>query len=229
MGYVTLLIFLLLLSVQTWAQVEVFDNYDTTIILKGDSIQVRKTISIKNTATTAIIPGEIFFTIEDKPKIFNVKARDKNGELPFDIFQGSDNLRIVITIFEPLLPGASHSFSLDYEIAVRQSGILFHEIAYKPEQTNLPIVSGEYIFQIPKGNYITYAPNAKIQHKDGYTQAVWRISPELKEMRLEYSVLPIPRLPIQAVYPFWAVVILISAMILILSIRRYNLRRIYVT
>jgi len=234
MRRITPLLFLILVVNLASAQVEVFTEYNTKATLDGDILHVEKELSIKNNAIAPIIPGELHFQLykasadgrKIAPEVRGLMATDYKGDpLSSSINQGSESTEVLVNVFEPLLPGFTYPLKVQYDIDFKPSGILFYEVNYPLEESSIPIENGKYTFEVPSGTYVTYAPGAEIEKNGDRTTVVWEVEDKSQQPTLvfEYSMVPLPLLPMKGVYLFWVsliVLLLITLVAIIMKKRR---------
>ena len=107
----------------SYSAVEVFSNYDSTLIVNSNNtIDIKKELTIKNIYDVGIVPGQIEFKVGrgidgsvSKVKIKGVIAKDRFGnEIPVQVRETKDYTLIILDIYYPLLPGFEYKFDLFY-------------------------------------------------------------------------------------------------------------------
>lgn len=213
--------FFLSISQQATAQVVVFSNYDTKTYLDDDQLRIERTMRLKNVGTNPIIPGELHFKLKELrggttvgPMVDNLEAKSSYGnKLTTTILEYEDETDLVISVWDPLLPGFHFDIDASYEMTFDESGILFHEINVPTEETTIPIRDKSSRFYISDSYKVTYAPGAQVYEEAGYKVVEWG---DADDRVFEYTVLPLPKTGIRAVNLFWIsiIIILIASFVL---------------
>ncbi len=200
-------------------EVVVFSNYETTTTLRDDRLHIEREITLQNVGSNPIIPGELHFRIHELKEGKHVASQIRNLEVYNDYGQemnnrkveGDDETQLVVSLWEPVLPQFSYKIYMTYDIMFETKGILFYELVVPVEETTIPIRNSENMIHIPSRYHVTNAPDAQVRmiEKEGneYSEVNWEGK---KQMPVEYSVLPLPRLGIKAVNLFWGVIIIIT-------------------
>ena len=220
-GFVLFIVALsVLTSVPVLGNVVVFDKYETSMTLVGDTLQVTKVLRLMNVGVNPIIPGEIHFKLSQHQDGQMVPADVKNLEI-IDHYKkaidskallGSESLDIVFTIWDPLLPSFYYDFTMKYEMDFEPRGLLFYEINLPQEKTTITIKDKKTTFTLPKRYHVTYAPGAEIESMDNARVITWF---DTSDLDFEYSYLPLPRLGVRMVNVFWIVLICLSLIYLV--------------
>ncbi len=215
------------------ADVVVFDNYVTNSYLISDGkIHIERELMLKNVGANPIIPGELHFKLHEikknkriAPEITNFYAKNAyNTELKTRKIEGKEETDLVVSVWEPVLPRFSYKILLSYDISFSPKGILFYELTVPIEETTIPIKNNVHTLFLPSSDHVTYAPDAKVSvvEKDGksYRAVKWV---NRRDMIVEFSKLPLPKMGIKAVNIFWTIVILALLAITFLIHRRLRL------
>lgn len=218
-----LLLFLVLLSSITLADVIVFENYKTTFEYKDKTIVVKKELRLKNVGSSPIIPGEIHFKISENEgddsnaiSVNNFVAKSIRGQtLESRQVKHDSETELIFTIWDPLLPQFFYDFEMTYEIPFKPKGFLFHQIEIPDEKTTIPIKKVTTQFNIPKKYHVTYAPEGEIEKEDDFRTIKWNTKSDLK---FEYTSFPIPKMGFPVVNLFWILIIVIFIAIFIIRI-----------
>ncbi len=228
----TLIILLALFAIPaTSASVLVFSEYNTQATIAQDVIHVERDVTIRNTGQAPIIPGEMHFRFSEQIgdqlqaiDVSNVQAIDTNdNELQTRSVTRGNEQDVSVQIWDPLLPGFEYSFQMSYDLEMRTSGLLFHEINLPREQTTVPIVNEETRFLIADNYHVTYAPETEISRASGNTIIEWR--GDIDNRVVEYSRIPFPRTGMRAVNVFWiAIIISLLAVFMLSFLRKKNSR-----
>lgn len=222
-GAISLVLFILL-AASALGDIVVFDAYKTTYTMEGDTLLVKKDLRIKNVGSSPIIPGEIHFKISKSegdttvpPPISNFNVINKyKKKLDSKQIRKDNEMDLVFTIWDPLLPKFFYDFTMEYEIEFEPKGLMFYEIVIPEEKTTIPIRSAETEFILPDKYHVTYAPEAEIE--DGDEQLIrWESASNLK---FEYSYIPMPKLGFPMVNFFWIFLILLLLGVFIFRVLR---------
>lgn len=221
---VSLLLLLLLPTV--FAEVVVFEYYNTQMDYKNGKLYVSKDLRLKNVGSSPIIPGEIHFKIskDEKgepvaPVIGNFKVVNKfDKELETKQYSSDDEVDLVFTVWDPLLPNFFYDMTMTYELEYAPNGVLFYQIMLPEERTTIPVRSTETVFHLPKKYHVTYlSPDGEVSSETDTTAVAWDIK---EAYQVEYSVVPFPRTGIRAVNLFWILIIVLFLLNLILRLRK---------
>ncbi len=207
------------------ANVVVFDKYETTLTLEGDTLKVEKRLRLMNIGSNPIIPGEIHFKLSTQAgdeiipaDIRNLKIADHyDHALDTQQVKGNEELDVVFTLWNPLLPSFYYDFKMSYEMDFDPKGILFYEINVPQEKTTINIKNQKTSFLLPKRFHVTFAPDAEVTTEDGARVLTWFNTPNLD---FEYSYLPLPRVGVRMVNVFWVLLIAISLVYLVVRFVR---------
>lgn len=209
------------------ANVVVFERYDTTASIQGDTILIERDVRIKNTGLTPIIPGEVHFRLYQQrgdtrtpiPVTNFVASSETSGDLTTRITERNRDTDLSVHLWNPLLPNFHYDFSMSYEMEFSPSGILFYEIHLPREDTTIPIVNENTQFLLDRGFSVTYAPDGQVSSAPtGNTVVSWTRDSDVRV--IEYSRLPLPAIGVRAVNVFWIIIILLLIGVFILSLRR---------
>jgi hypothetical protein len=199
------------------AEVVEFKNYATKSTLQPGELHIEREIILQNVGSNPIIPGELHFKLHEvskgekiASKVSNLGARniDINKELKSHMIEGREETDLVVSVWEPVLPKFTYRVSLAYDLEFAPKGILFYEIKVPVEETTIPIRQNVQSLYLPASYHVTYAPDATVTLEtvgsQKYRVVTWQ---NRKEMIVEYSYLPLPKLGIRAVNVFWSVII----------------------
>ncbi|MEM4268429.1 MAG: hypothetical protein QXK37_06400 [Candidatus Woesearchaeota archaeon] len=214
------------------AEVVVFEQYVTDTFLQKSGLHIERMVILKNVGSNPIIPGELHFKLHEIRKGTRVPSKVSNffaeneikTPLKTRMIEGNDETDLVISVWEPVLPGFTYKIYLKYDLEFDPKGFLFYEIKVPVEETTIPIRSNEHSLYLPSNYHVTYAPEGVVKkvEKSGktYRQVVWK---NRRDMLLEYSYLPLPKLGVRGVNIFW-IVIIVSMVITTLLLHK-KLRR----
>ena len=212
--FLVVLLLLSILSLSVFAEVVVFKQYDTKNFLDDGKLRVEKNIRITNGGTNPIIPGELHFKVYEfegkdqvASQIENLYAHNNQNKLTANVIKKGDYSDIVVDVWNPLLPDFEVPITITYDLLYKQKGVLFHELNFPVEETTVPISSSSIKLYLPKNFYVTYAPNAEISDTDMYKVVEWDDTE--KDLTVEYTRLPLPKMMFRFSTMFWLVVITI--------------------
>jgi hypothetical protein len=217
-------LFVLIPSVS--AQVLVFDEYTTQATINKDHIHVERTVTLKNNGQAPIIPGELHFRFferdgDDKIPIpvTNALATSNRGEsLNVKVLDRGTETDLSVQVWNPLLPGFTYQFTMEYDIQFTPRGILFHELTLPQEQTTVPILREDVTFLLDDKYYVTYAPQTSVNKLSGNVVVEW--DEDAEDRTIEYSRLPFPQIGIRAVNAFWLTLIVALLAMLAISAKK---------
>ena len=210
------------------ANTVVFERYDTTATIQGNTILIERDVRIKNNGLTPIIPGEVHFRLYEQRgdtktpiPVTNFRAHSQNtGDLTTRVTERRGETDLSVHLWNPLLPHFHYDFTMTYEMEFSPSGIFFYEIRLPREETTIPIVNENTVFNLDRRYSVTYAPDGVVSSNTptGNTVVSWdRAS---GDRIVEYSRLPLPALGVRAVNVFWIVIIILLVTVFVLSLRR---------
>lgn len=237
-GTIKLIFVFLLLGIiasPVFSAVEVFSKYNTILTVNNDNtIEVNKSLSLKNVYDVGIVPGQIEFKIGKgtegsigKIDVLDVKAFDRFGtEIKSQIRTTKDYSVIILDVYYPLLPGFEYSFDLYYKLSYQPGGIFFKSLNIPLRESTIPIERGEFSVMLPGNYFFTYLDTeGKEVNVDG-NFATWQIlNNEPKSVAFEYSYLPVKIGGLKGSYVFWVGVNVLLLLFLIYEIRK-EIRRI---
>lgn len=220
------LVLCMIFSTSIYAEVEVFSTYNTDIRLNNDdTLDVHKSIFLRNVHDVAIIPGQVDFKIltGDHVEVLEYSLKDRyEQDINSNIIKTQDFSIIQTKIFTPLLPGFEYKIDLYYRLNLQPKGIFFKKLQIPlKENTRIPIKSGTINLEIPENYHYTY-----LNYKDNDTivdsnKASWEISEETPDiLEFEYSYLPINLPGISGSLVFWILINVILIFILIKEVRK---------
>jgi hypothetical protein len=216
--YFLMLLFVLKFS---FAEVVVFDNYETQITMGDGVIHIKRVLTLQNVGQNPIIPGELHFKIHELKKGERVASEiqnfgainEQNIELKTRVVKADKETDLVVSVWEPILPKFSYKIYLDYDIIFKPKGMLFYEFVVPTEETTIPIKNYKNTVLIPSKYHVTHAPDAIVgldKNNQKLRAVEWK---NTKEMVMEYSILPLPKIGIKAVNLFWGVIIVLTLII----------------
>ena len=212
------------------SSVEVFSNYNTFLkINSNNTIEINKSLTLKNVYDVGIVPGQIEFKIGkgtegsvNKIKLEDIKAYDSFGnEIKTQVRETNEYSTIILDVFYPLLPGFEYDFNLYYSLSYESGGIFFKSLQIPLRESTIPIEKGNFRVQLPENYHFTFLSSDGVNSSIEGDIATWKIKKDLpKEVNFEYSYLPISVGNIKGSYFFWITINIILLLILIYEIKR---------
>ncbi len=206
---------------------EIFSSYNTQIKINSDNtINVSKQIVLQNTQTVGIVPGQIEFkilTINNNFKILNYFAKNKYGQnISSRLIKTKNYTTIMLSIFQPILPGFKYIINLNYKVSYEPSGFIFKKFQIPlKENVQIPIKSGTVEVELPKNVYFTYVDYVDNSTKVEKNKVIWKINDKMPDSTFfEYSYLPLKVGNIQGSILFWIIINIILLIFLIREIRK---------
>ena len=229
------LVFFLIGSISfSFASVEVFSKYDTTMEIKANNlILVNKSMTLKNVYEVGIVPGQIEFKIGrgtegsiGNIKIDNIKAYDAFGnEIRATLRETREFSVIILDIYYPLLPGFEYPFELYYELSYEPGGIFFKSLNIPIRESTIPIKEGNFKVIIPNRYHFTFTDSDAGRAEIDGRVASWKIVDDMpSSITFEYSFLPVKVGSLKGSYVFWITINILLFLFLIYEIKK-ELRR----
>lgn len=230
--YRAIMVFFLSLFFMTsvFASVEVFSKYDTILTINTDNtIEVNKSLSLKNVYDVGIVPGQIEFKIGQGTEgsisnieVLEVKAFDRFGtEIKSQVRTTKDYSVIILDVYYPLLPGFEYSFDLYYKLSYQPGGIFFKSLQIPLRESTIPIKDGLFTVNLPENFYFTYIDTEDKESFIDGNLARWDIKDNYpKSVAFEYSYLPIRFGGFKGSYVFWIMINSLLVVFLIYEVRR---------
>ncbi len=219
----------------SYASVEVFSDYSTTLkVNDDDTLEVNKSLTLKNVYDVGIVPGQIEFKIAKGTEgslgnieIIDVEAYDSYGkEIKSQIRQSKDFSVIILDVYYPLLPGFEYKFNLYYKLSYDPGGIFFKSLQIPLRESTIPIEKGDFNVVLPESYYFTYLESEGTTGEINNNKATWEIKDNTPSSILfEYSYIPIKVGDYQGSYVFWILINIVLIIFLVIEIRR-ELKRI---
>ena len=230
-----ILFFSLFFTANALAAVEVFSHYDTTLkINSNNTIEVNKSLTLKNVYDVGIVPGQIEFKIARGTEgsignidILKAHAVDSFGnDIKTQVRETGDFSVIILDVYYPLLPGFEYDFNLFYELSYEPGGIFFKSLNIPLRESTIPIQKGEFKVILPENYHFTYVDSLGGTTNINGNEAVWPIKDDNpKSIIFEYSYLPLKLGGLQGSYVFWIAVNVLLLLFLIYEVRR-EIRRV---
>jgi len=229
----TCILFAFFFVSSAFATVEVFSQYDTEITINSNNtIDVHKTIYLKNIHVTGIVPGSVEFKINKKINnsdfeinVTNIQVLDRYGNpIKFKTIETKDYTVIALNIFSPLLPGFEYKMDLYYTFEYESSGFVFKslEVPIK-EISTIPVEKGTFKITIPENYGFTYISFISNTSKIDKNTAFWEFNSENKmpeTIAFEYSYIPLKIGDLRGSIAFWIIIDVVLFLLLILDITR---------
>ncbi len=228
--FLVAIILLIAMFGSVFSVVEVFSKYNTVLTVNNDNtIEVNKSLSLKNVYDVGIVPGQVEFKIGRgtegsiaKIDILDVQAYDRFGtQIKSQVRTTKDYSVIILDIYYPLLPGFEYSFDLYYKLSYVPGGIFFKSLQIPLRESTIPIETGQFSVSLPGNYHFTYldTDGKEVESEGGY--ATWQIrNDEPKSVAFEYSYLPIKLGSFKGSYVFWIVINICLLLFLVYEVRR---------
>lgn len=204
-----------------------FTKYHTTVTLfENDTMQVEKVISMRNIYERGIIPGQVEFKILDEHQsmeLLDFKAYNRYGQEIKSYVRDTQDFKVLgVDIFTPLLPGFEYEMTLRYTLSIEPSGLFFKTLTIPlKENTNLPILDGSLLIQVPEGKTYTYYSYEDNSTDISDNAIFWKFNEQTDPVvKIEYSNLPITIPGIQGSLIFWFFVNMILLIVLIREVKK---------
>ncbi len=234
MARVWVIIALLLILPTVQAQkVEEISSFRITVDVDADTLaHVRYDITLKNLIDKPVVPGigeirlqkaepvkvgfiSIPFTEERKPvKVFDAKAYSENRNFKVTVEEKEDYTLIVYEIWYPIEPKGELNFTVEYKADIVDSGLLFKSVTI-PVGTDTDIRNLE--ITVNSDWKLTYAePPAE-------NSPMWKANlpaGSIAFFTAEFSLLPLPTLPVRGYVVFWGALLVVAFVVLLLGLRR---------
>jgi hypothetical protein len=207
-----------------------FDSYNTENILDDGRIKVTKELALGNEGNNPIVPGVMHFEVYEydgdkkvASQVENLYAHNQGERLSVSLEKKDEYTDIIVDVWNPLLPEFKFPMTITYDVLYDEKGIVFHELYFPVETTTVRVNQGKMVILIPKKYHVTYAPKADVSKDDLYTIVSWD-NPDYDVM-IEYSSLPLPRMPFKSSTLFWFIVIIFLSMITVYYSKKSKKRR----
>lgn len=228
--FVTLILMSLYFMSSIFGAVEVFSKYDTHLKINSDNtIEVNKSLNLKNVYDVGIVPGQIEFKIGKGTEgsianieVVDVKAVDRFGtEIKSQIRQTKDFSVIILDVYYPLLPGFEYSFDLYYKLSYEPGGIFFKSLQIPLRESTIPIESGLFTVELPNNYHFTYIDTEQATAEIVNSVATWTIKDNNpKSVAFEYSYIPLNIAGLKGSYLFWILINLALVIFLVYEVKK---------
>lgn len=214
----TVFLFMMTLCLASYAysSVEVFSDYNTILkVNSNNTIEVNKTLTLKNVYEVGIVPGQIEFKIGrgtdgsiGNIEVDNIVATDSFGnEIKSTLRNTKDYSIIILDVYYPLLPGFEYTFNLYYSLSYEPGGIFFKSLQIPLRESTIPIQKGNFEVQLPQNYHFTYLSSEGKNATVSGNVANWDIENNLpNSVAFEYSYIPLKMGDLKGSYLFWILV-----------------------
>ncbi len=229
--FALIIVLILLISPTVSAQkVEEISNLKINVDLNGNA-HVRYDITLKNLIDKPVVPGigeirlqkvhpiklgplPIPFTEERTPiKVENLKIFSGNRVFKATVETKKDYTAIVYEIWYPIDPGKTLNFTVEYDADIVDAGLLFKSVTI-PVGADMDIRKLE--IRVNSDWHLCYAdPKPSDDSWQGSLPAGG-----IAFYTAEFSVLPLPLLPIRGYIVFWGALLTIAVIAAIIGIRK---------
>ncbi|WP_456467892.1 hypothetical protein [Archaeoglobus sp.] len=229
-----LLVFLLtsVLPTVSAQKVEEITDFRINVELNGNA-HIRYDITIKNLIDNPVVPGieeirlqkvrplkvgilPIPFTEQRMPvKVENLKVYSRDRVFKSSVVEKGDYTAIIYEIWYPVEPGKTLNFTVEYDADIVDSGLLFKTVTI-PVGTDIDIKKLE--ITVNSDWNLCYA-----DPKPSGSNPTWQGSiPKggIAFYTAEFSVLPLPILPVRGYIVFWGSLLAIIVVLAIIGLRR---------
>lgn len=226
---IILLLLLIILSYSNsyGTNVQQVSHYSTDIQIKnGNTLEVSKTISLKNIHIKGLIPGEVRFNVGNEFLMLDensIQVKDiYENIIDFEVIIGENNNEIIVLNIEyPVLPEFIYTFYLNYNLDFRSRGIFFKTLEIPNILSTIDVDKGDFSITIPPTHSITYVyPRGNMTTITDSTLKINLNNPQIETIYLEYSIIPLPMTPIRGTIIFWSFIYLIIFLVIVRLIRK---------
>jgi hypothetical protein len=230
-SFILLILAILLISVCPAASAydpEVF-RQDKVRLDIGDTVHVTRTLTIQNVIDKPTVPGYITimlkketpmhigpvsipFTKQSNPvNVTNVKAKFDDGTAISDVKVTTENGTTIIKygVWRPISPGESVTVILEYDSGdLIERGLLFNTVNYPFTNSTIPVANAIVEVKLNSGS-LTYANENPTTSGDTYVWERTNLGKNPWSVAMEYSILPLPMLPVNGSVLFWGLILLL--------------------
>ncbi|WP_202318556.1 hypothetical protein [Archaeoglobus neptunius] len=228
---VLLLVLIAIPAVQA-SSVEEISNFKITVKIDGTA-HVRYDITIKNLIDKPVVPGigeirlqkvqplkigflSLPFTEERVPvKVRNLKVYSEGKEFKSSVEDRGDYTTIVYEIWYPIEPHKSLNFTVEYDADIVDSGILFKSVT-------IPVGADTNIRKL-EINVDSSWKLCYTEPKSSGSNPLWTGSIPAGGIAFytaEFSILPLPMLPVRGYIAFWGTLLFLFAISAIAGLKR---------
>lgn len=208
--------------------VEVFKE-DKVHLDIGDTTHVTRTLIIENEINKSVVPGMITlilqkqspdklgpvsipFTSSVRPmNVTNVKAKMGDGTEISDVrvTETKNSTIIQYGAWVPIEPYQTLTVILEYDSPdIVERGLLFNTVQYPFTTSSIPVEKAIVEAAINNG-HVTYSNEKPVVYGDNYVWEKPQLGMDSWGVALEYSILPLPLLPISGGMLVWGVLLVI--------------------
>ncbi len=194
----------------------------------GDTTHVTRTLVIKNEIDRPIVPGIItlelqkqspekigpvaipFTTVVRPLKVMNAKARMGDGTEIKDVKVTETNNSTIIQYgaWVPIEPKQTLTVILEYDSPdIVEKGLLFSTLEYPFTSSSIPVEKAIVETSIKNG-YVTYSSEKPTINGNAYVWEKPSLGMDSWDVAIEYSILPLPLLPISGSTLLWGIILL---------------------
>lgn len=205
-------------------------NEDNIHMDIGDITHVTRTLVIQNHIDKPVVPGQITINLQKKSpqsigpiaipftdtvkplNVTNVKARLGDGTLITDInVTQTENATVIrYGVWAPIEANGTLTVILEYDSRdIVDKGILFNTVGYPFSASNVPTDKAVIEISLNDGHATYFSETPKStgaayvwENDDVDTANPWSVS-------MEYSMLPLPLLPLSSSMIFWGIILLV--------------------
>lgn len=232
----TLLVFLFLLPTVHAQKVEEISDFKVNVIL-NDKAHVIYSITLKNLIDKPVVPGigeirlqkaqpikiaflSIPFTEQRLPvEVSNVRVYSGNNVFKSSVEDKGTYTSIIYEIWYPVEPGKSLNLSIEYDADIVDEGLLFKTVTI-PVGADMDIRNLK-ISVIPNpGWHLCYTNPAP---SGDNPNLIWKASIPAGGIAFytaEFSLLPLPLLPVRGYIVFWGALLALMILIGVLGLKR---------
>lgn len=208
--------------------VEVFKE-DNVHLALGDTTHVTRTLTIENKINSSIVPGIITLTLQKESpsklgpislpftavvaplNVTNVTARMSDGTPITDVkvIEVNNSTVIQYGAWVPIEPYQTLTVILEYDSPeIIEKGLLFNTVQYPFTSSSIPWEKAVIEADIT-GGHVTYSSETPAM--DGTTYVWEKLQPNMEpwSVAFEYSMLPLPLLPVSGGVLVWGILLII--------------------
>ncbi len=187
----------------------------------GDAVHVTRTLVIGNVLDKPIVPGVLTLSLQKGSHnslgpfpipgdgtviplgVSDVSARMGDGT-PINVTVGRVNDSTVIQygVWVPIEPGGTVTVVLEYDSpGMVEKGIFFNKVVCPINASSIPVERA--VLEASVDGHLTYASEPPTTVGGVYVWQKENLSSQQWDVYLEYSVLPLPVLPVDGIIVFW--------------------------
>jgi len=230
-GVVAIILFLAQVSSSQPIKVEEISDYKIYINITSDSdVEVKNEITLRNLIDKPLVPGigEIrlqkshpmkvgfisvpFTEVKEKVKVKDVRGYSGKTNINVRVEDEGDYTSIFYEIWQPIEPKGEYKFIIEYSADLIERGIFFKTL-------KMPVGSDVDIRNLE----IFVNSDWRLTYSEPEMDNSWHASIPANHIAFftaEFSVLPLPELPIRGYMVFWGAVIIALTVIAVVLWRR---------